>query len=199
MHRKHHQRYQGRFTCLANLARSLTTLAAAALLLVFTVTLVIMPMPVQAQGNAQSATYRVAFEGKFASAALASGVSVPSGEHFTTLIGAVHNGSVTFWSDGGTASAGIESMAELGGTSTFKSEINAAMPNALAVIEQSIASGGTATATVDITLTTDHPLVTLTSMVAPSPDWFVGVSGLSLRNTADDGWQPTLSGGPVSV
>ena len=193
MHRKHHQRYQGRFTCLANLARSLITLAAAALLLVFTVTLVIMPMPVQAQGNAQSATYRVAFEGKFAASALASGVSVPSGEHFTTLIGAVHNGSVTFWSDGGTASAGIESMAEVGGTSTFKSEINAAMPNALAVIEQSIASGGTATATVDITLTTDHPLVTLTSMVAPSPDWFVGVSELSLRNTADDGWQPTHS------
>ena len=193
MHRKHHQRYQGRFTCLANLARSLTTLAAAALLLVFTVTLVIMPMPVQAQGNAQSATYRVAFEGKFAASALASGVSVPSGEHFTTLIGAVHNGSVTFWSDGGTASAGIESMAELGGTSTFKSEINAAMPNALAVIEQSIVSGGTATATVDITLTTDHPLVTLTSMVAPSPDWFVGVSGLPLRNTADDGWQPSLT------
>ncbi len=45
----------------------------------------------------------------------------------------------------------------------------------------------------DITLTTDHPLVTLTSMIAPSPDWFVGVSGLSLRNTADDGWQPTLA------
>ena len=37
--------------------------------------------------------------------ALASGVAVPSGEHFTTLIGAVHNGSVTFWSSGGTASA----------------------------------------------------------------------------------------------
>jgi hypothetical protein len=26
----------------------------------------------------------------------------------------------------------------------------------------------------------DHPLVTLCSMVAPSPDWFVGVFGLSL-------------------
>ena len=148
---------------------------------------------VPAQGNAQSATYRVTFEGKFTASALASGVSVPSGEHFTTLIGAVHNDSVTFWSDGGTASAGIESMAEIGGTGTLRSEINAAMPNALAVISQSIASGGTATTTVDITLTTGHPLVTLTSMIAPSPDWFVGVSGLSLRNTSDDGWQPSLS------
>ena len=193
MCRKHHRRYQGRFTRLASLARSLTAPAAAGLLLALAAPLVIMPMPVQAQGNTQSATYRVTFEGKFTDAALASGVSVPSGDHFTTLIGSVHNGSVTFWSNGGTASAGIESMAEIGGTSTLKSEINAANPNTLAVIEQSIASGGTATATVDITLTTDHPLVTLTSMVASSPDWFVGVSGLSLRNTADDGWQPSLS------
>ena len=27
----------------------------------------------------------------------------------------------------------------------------------------------------------DYPLVTLVTMVAPSPDWFVGVSALSLR------------------
>ena len=143
--------------------------------------LVIMP----AQGNAQSATYRVTFEGKFTASALASGVSVPSGEHFTTLIGAVHNGSVTFWSSGGTASAGVEAVAELGTTGTFESEINANM-NAATVFEQSIASGGTATATVDIVVTTDHPRVTLLSMVAPSPDWFVGVSGLSLLDAQGD-------------
>ena len=196
MRRKHHRHYQGRFTRLASLARFVTAgsrRAAAGLLLILAALLAIMPASAQAQGNAQSATYRVTFTGKFTDDALASGVSVPSGEHFTTLIGAVHNGSVTFWSNGGTASAGIESMAELGGTGTLKSEINAAMPNALAVIEQSIASGGTATATVDITLTTGHPLVTLTSMIAPSPDWFVGVSGLSLRNSADDGWQSSLT------
>ena len=160
--------------------------------LALAVPFVIMPMPAQAQGNAQSATYRVTFEGKFTASALASGVSVPSGEHFTTLIGAVHNDSVTFWSSGGTASAGIESMAEVGGTSALKSEINASS-NALAVIEKSLPSGGTPTATVDFTVTTAHPLVTLLSMIAPSPDWFVGVSGLSLRNDADDGWQPSLT------
>ena len=70
-------------------------------------------------------------------------------------------------------------MAELGGTSALKSEINAS-PNALAVVEQSIASGGTATATVEVAVTTAHPLVTLVTMIAPRLDWFVGVSGLSL-------------------
>ena len=189
MRRKHHRRYQGRFTRLASLARSLTAPAAAGVLLVLAAPLVIMPMPAPAQGNAQSATYRVTFEGKFTASALASGVSVPSGEHFTTLIGAVHNGSVTFWSSGGTASAGVEAVAELGNTGTFKSEIKANM-NAVTVFEQSIASGGTATATVDIVVTTDHPRVTLLSMVAPSPDWFVGVSGLSLLDAQAD-WLPS--------
>ena len=154
--------------------------AAAGLLLALAGLLAIMPMSAQAQGNAQSATYRVTFEGKFTASALVGGVSVPSGEHFTTLIGAVHNGSVTFWSSGGTASAGVEAVAELGTTHALKSEINAAMLNALAVFEQSIASGGTATATVDIVVTADHPLVTLLAMIAPNSDWFVGVSGLSL-------------------
>ena len=188
MRRTHHRRYQGRFTHLASLARSLTAPAAAGLLLALATLLVITP----AQGHAQSATYRVTFEGKFTASALASGVSVPSGEHFTTLIGAVHNGSATFWSSGAMASAGVEGVAELGNTGTFKSEINADM-NAVAVIEKSLPSGGTPTATVDFTVTTAHPLVTLLTMIAPSPDWFVGVSGLSLRNATGDGWHPSLA------
>ena len=57
--------------------RLLATLCAVLLTLVWA-----------APAQAQSATYRVTFEGKFTTSALASGVSVPSGEHFTTLIGA---------------------------------------------------------------------------------------------------------------
>ena len=191
MRREHHRRYQGRFTRLAILSRSLTAPAAAGVLLVLAAPLVIMP----AQGNAQSATYRVTFEGKFTASALASGVSVPSGEHFTTFIGAVHNGNVTFWSSGGTASTGVEYMAELGGTSTLANEVRAAEPNALYVLQGSDGSiGPTGSSTINtVTLTTGHPRVTLLTMVAPSPDWFVGVSGLSLRNAADDGWQPSLT------
>ena len=188
MHHKHHRRYQGRFIRLASLAPFLTAPAALGRLLALATLLVITT----AQANAQSATYRVTFEGKFTASALASGVSVPSGEHFTTLIGAVHNDSVTFWSSGGTASAGVEAVAELGNTATFTSEIKANM-NAVAVIEKSLPGGGTPTATVDFTVTTAHPLVTLLTMIAPSPDWFVGVSGLSVRNATDDGWQPSLT------
>ena len=83
------------------------------------------------------------------------------------------------------ASAGVEAVAEQGNTATFESEIKANM-NAVAVIEKSLPSGGTPTATVDFTVTTAHPRVTLLTMIAPSPDWFVGVSGLSLLDAQGD-------------
>ena len=51
MRRKHHRRYQGCFTRLASLARSLTAPTAAGLLLALVAPLVIMPGPAQAQGN----------------------------------------------------------------------------------------------------------------------------------------------------
>ncbi len=178
MRRKHRRGYQGRFTRLASRYRSLFTL-------VWTFLAFLSVPGFNGSAHAQSATYRVTFEGKFTASALASGVSVPSGEHFTTLIGAVHNGGATFWSSGAMASAGVEAVAELGNTATFESEIKANM-NAVAVIEKSLPSGGTPTATVDFTVTTAHPRVTLLTMIAPSPDWFVGVSGLSLLDAQGD-------------
>ena len=42
-----------------------------------------------------------------------------------------------------------------------------------------------------VTLTTDHPRVTLVTMVAPSPDWFVGVSGLRLLDSGGN-WLSSL-------
>ena len=109
---KHHRGYQGCFTRLASRYRSLFTL-------VWTFLALLSVPGFNGFAHAQSATYRVTFEGKFTASALASGVSVPSGEHFTTLIGAVHNGSVTFWSSGAMASAGVEAVAEQGNTATF--------------------------------------------------------------------------------
>ena len=180
MRRRHHHRYQGLFTRLASLARSLASPASAGLLLALAALLVIMP----AQGKAQSATYRVTFEGKWTTAVTPDGV--PGGAHFSPLIGAVHNDQVTFWREGGTASAGIESMAEVGGTNALKTDITAAGSNAGAIIERIGNIGATATVTADFTVTSTHPLVTLLTMVAPSPDWFVGVSGLSLLDAQGD-------------
>jgi hypothetical protein len=149
---------------------------AAAKLLVALVALPVS-MPAQAQTSDDSATYTVTFQGNWTTASTPDGVV--GGAHFTTLIGAVHNAMVTFWAPGGTATTGVENVAELGSTSTFQSEINA-NSNAVSVIRNGVGGGGRGSATFEVTVTRDHPLVTLLSMIGPSPDWFVGVSGRSL-------------------
>ncbi len=134
--------------------------------------------PVAAQdGGASGATYEVTFEGNWTTASTPGGVV--GGAHFTTLIGAVHNDDVTFWRTGGRASPGVERVAELGETNDFESEVTAS-PHAAALIKQSIGGGGTARTTFSIDVPSGHPLVTLLSMIGPSPDWFVGISGRSL-------------------
>ena len=134
-----------------------------------------------------TATYRVVFAGAFTPDALAAGVDVPGGAHFTTIIGAVHNQGVVFWERGGTASAGTEEMAETGGVGTLRSEIAAAGQDASAVIEQRLGGGSTPTTGFNVVVSGEHASVTLASMLAPSPDWFVGVSGLPLLG-ADGHW-----------
>ena len=124
-----------------------------------------------------SAMYTVEFEGAWTTTATPGGL--PAGAHFSPLIGGVHNDQVTFLTDGGMAGAGVESMAEVGGTSTLSGEVEADA-NALSVLHRSGNINPTASATLNATLDTDHPRVTLLTMIAPSPDWFVGVSGLSL-------------------
>ncbi len=142
--------------------------------------------PAAAQTDADSATYTVTFQGNWTTASTPGGVV--GSAHFTTLIGAVHNDMVTFWESGGMATAGVEAVAELGATSTFRSEIQSEIDtsNAVSVIRKSVGGGGTGSAEFDVTVTKDHPLVTLLSMIGPSPDWFVGISGRSLLDAQDE-------------
>ena len=94
--------------------------------------------PASAQ-DADTATYSVTFTGNWTDESTTPLNDLPGSAHFTTLIGAIHNSNVTFWSSGGTASVGIEVMAETGITSTLRSEIEAS-PHVHAVIQQGVFS-----------------------------------------------------------
>ena len=138
-----------------------------------------------------SATYTVTFTGAWTVEATPGGV--PDGVHFSPLIGGVHNAEVAFLEAGGKATPGIESMAERGRTATLTEEIEAAGANALSVLRKESGPGATATDSFEsVTVTADHPLITLLTMIAPSPDWFVGVFGLSLLD-AEGEWIETLT------
>lgn len=150
--------------------RKLTTAACIAALLT------------SAPALAQTATYRVTFDATW-SAATHPG-AFPSGAHFSSPIGGTHNNLVEFWAPGGIASPGMESMAEVGGTATLTSEINAAITagNAGDVITAPGLPTVPAVRNTTFGLTSTHPQVTLVTMIAPSPDWFVGVHGLVLHD-----------------
>ena len=135
-----------------------------------------------------TATYTIRFRGLWTTAVTPD--RLPGGAHFSRLIGAVHNAGVTFLESGGTASPGVESMAEVGGTAALEAEVNTAK-NADPQTARSVIEGSTnfisrtATRTLsNIKLTTEYPRVTLTTMIAPSHDWFVGISGLPLLNAS---------------
>ncbi len=108
--------------------------------------------------------------------------SFPPNPHWSPLIGGTHNASVSFWLAGQLASQGIEDMAELGATTPLANEVTAAITagSAASVILGNGINLSPGSTSVSFTIDRDFPLVTLVSMIAPSPDWFVGVAGLPL-------------------
>ncbi|MEM1115802.1 MAG: spondin domain-containing protein [Bacteroidota bacterium] len=134
-----------------------------------------------------TATYDVSFTSTWSAATHPEGF--PSNPHYSPLIGAAHDASVALWEVGETATPGIERMAETGSTSMLRTEIagHAQAGRTARVLSGSSLPLSPGTATMSIDLDADAPLVTLVTMLAPSPDWFVGVSGLDLRD--GDGWQ----------
>ena len=147
----------------------------------------VAPVRAQSPGD-ESASYRLTFRGAWTRSATPGGV--PGGAHFSPLIAAVHNDRVSFWAPGGRASRQMERVAELG----IQRDLRALMDRSshvLETFEKRPPGGGTATASVEFDANGDHTLVTLVSMIAPSPDWFVGVSGLSLRDS-DGQWLDDL-------
>jgi hypothetical protein len=133
-----------------------------------------------------TAEYLITFDATWSAATHPT--SFPPGPHFSRLIGTLHNDEVSFWQSGGLASSGIEAMAESGSTTPLDNEIGAAVTagDALEVVgADGIASPGQRTLTVVATQVFSK--LTLVSMLAPSPDWFIGVTGLALLGPGPGG------------
>ncbi|RLT43172.1 MAG: hypothetical protein DWI57_04745 [Chloroflexi bacterium] len=117
----------------------------------------------------------------------------PGDAHWSPLVGALHKSGLELWQVGTLASAGMEQMAETGGTTLFNQEIDAAI--AITTANTRLNGPGLLSPAVitltDVLVDGNYPYLTLVSMVAPSPDWFAGVSGLSLKD--DQGqWQEQI-------
>jgi hypothetical protein len=118
----------------------------------------------------------------------------PAQPHFSPWVGGVHNVTVSFWEIGDPATIGVQNVAELGDDLEFGNEILAEIPSGNASANTISASGldpspGSQTATFTIDRT--FPRFTMITMIACSPDWFTGNSGLNLF--AGNRWADSLS------
>jgi hypothetical protein len=105
-----------------------------------------------------------------------------TGPHFSGVIGAAHNASYSIFSEGSLPTPGLERLSEQGKHDPLDAEINAATAAATAgpIFQtgplRDFADSLVGTVQVD----SAHPMVSLVMMVAPSPDWFTGVSNVNL-------------------
>jgi hypothetical protein len=106
----------------------------------------------------------------------------PPNPHFSGLIGAAHRPGVRLWQVGELASPGIKSMAETGVKGPLGDEVDGliAAGDACVKISGEGIHPSPGKVTVVFEVGEDCPAVSVVTMIAPSPDWFVGVSALNL-------------------
>ena len=140
-----------------------------------------------------TARYRMTFVNTW-STTNPAGYTFPGSAHYTTFAGATHNDSLSMWKTGDLATPGMEQLAELGGTFMAQNEITAAITAGSA--DQSLSfpgffPPGVNQVVFEFDVNLSHSKVSFASMVAPSPDWFVGVSAVDLLASGD--WADTLT------
>ena len=95
------------------------------------------------------------------------------------MVVASHSRGAQLYSSGQVASAGMKLMAETGATSILEQEL-AGLGAQIGAWSKGARIDVPSNDSVTLEFDGQHPLLTMVSMIAPSPDWFVGVSGLTL-------------------
>lgn len=144
------------------------------------------------------ATYDIVFTSTWNASEHTSSMdmNLPGNAHWSKLVGVNHNSDVSFFEVGQMATLGIEMIAETGNNNEFRDNdvqnaINAL--NAEQYIDGPSLSVAAGTITISgLEVSEDYPLLTLLSMVAPSPDWYIGLNGLELLDSGGN-WKSSIN------
>ena len=112
----------------------------------------------------------------------------PVGGHMSKLFGAIHNRRYVLFRDGQSPSSGLRLVAENGRNTIVSAEFEEALRRRRigAVLEGPNAPTVPNRISIEFEVETEHPYLSFVSMIAPSPDWFTGVSNLALKQ--GDAW-----------
>jgi len=158
--------------------------------LLFLTTFLLLLAPV----NAQKAIYKIEFISNWSSTTHPTDYP-SSNAHWSSLVGASHNSSVSFFEIGQLATDGVELVAESGNNSIITNEINTSITNGntYKIIEGSGLSTGPGTITINaVEFDMSFPLVSLITMIAPSPDWVAEVNNIKLTDN-NNNWITSIS------
>jgi hypothetical protein len=123
------------------------------------------------------AAYKVEITGKWKSPEFA----VPANVHYTYFTGMVHNNQTYLWKEGALASIGVENIAETGYFLPMFAEIDSLTAIKKAIYLSFIAPpAATGISSGNIYCNSNYPYFSCQSMLAPTPDWFVGLSSFNL-------------------
>lgn len=130
--------------------------------------------------------YEVTFEADWSSST--HPISYPSNAHFSPMVIVSHPQSVAVFTEGLAASPGVKQVAETGATDLIEEELRTLINQSLALDQakgKRIDSPGSNKELIGVGIGYSH--VTVMSMIAPSPDWYVGAT-TNLIDPADGEW-----------
>nr|XP_018909350.1 PREDICTED: spondin-1 [Bemisia tabaci] len=113
--------------------------------------------------------------------------------HFSDVIGGTHGPNFSFWGEGQLASSGLKHVAEWGSVRILEAELKEkkkflrSLIKAVGLWYPNVNTNTSSTFRVD----KRKNLLSVVSMLGPSPDWIVGVSGLNLC-TKDCSWKEEM-------
>ncbi|MFT5848250.1 MAG: hypothetical protein ACJARX_000735 [Psychroserpens sp.] len=112
-----------------------------------------------------------------------STAAIPGNAHWSNLVGATHNSDFTLVRMGMLASLGVKNVAETGSNTALMNEVNSS-EDANQWLQQGFSPfAAISSATLgDIVVSSDYSLLSLVSMIAPSPDWMIAIDAINLRD-----------------
>ena len=143
-----------------------------------------------ADNNDVTATYRLTFDALWSEASHPNEFPAdePNIARWSPVAGLTHNSSVRLFNNGDIASQGLVNISQTGSRDPLDSELADIIASGAG--ETYIESGTRVrpspdTISTTFTISSSHPLVSVTSMIAPSPDWMVTIRDLDLFQNGD--------------
>lgn len=133
-----------------------------------------------AHAEVKSQTYQITIESNWSEQ---DHLGLPPSAHFSPVVAVAHTSDYDLLPIGSFTGPGLEMVAELGNTRVIEPEINEAQNEGSVdqlVITENQFVLRKPVQTLEITVTNKHPFLSFVSMIAPSPDWVIGVSNLKL-------------------